>query len=168
MPPFRIMPEAPPGWSWQALMALALEEGGLALQLGEVPVGAVLAHKDGRILGRGHNNMLTSHNPAGHAEINALAAAGAALGNYRLNDTVLVVTLEPCLMCAGAIAHARVGGVVFGAPDPKAGALVSCLEAFELPFLNHRPWHCGNILEEECRAQLQGFFAARRKERGKA
>ncbi len=144
-------------------MLLALEEAELSLARGDVPVGAVLVDAAGRVIGRGHNDMVYGGNAVGHAEINAITQACRNLDNYRLNATTLVVTLEPCLMCAGAVVHSRIAGVVYGAADPKAGAVVSRLDGFELPFLNHRPWHCGGILEAECGKLLRDFFAARRK-----
>lgn len=139
--------------------ALALAEAAGAA--GEVPVGAVLV-SDGRILAEGANNPIAAHDPTGHAEIVALRAGGQALGSYRLLDTVLYVTLEPCLMCAAAIVHARVRRLVFGAFDPKAGAAGSLTNAFALPGLNHRVDVFGGVLEQECAALLSGFFASRR------
>lgn len=175
----RIIPPPPPGWAddaeaesrgglyaarsgWERLMLEALREARKAGESGEVPVGAVLVDADGRIVGRGHNSPVGAHDPSGHAEINAMRDAARALGNYRLGGSWLVVTLEPCLMCAGAAVHARVTGVVYGAPDPGAGAVQSRLEALDLPFNNHRPWHMGGILENECAALLNDFFAGRR------
>lgn len=152
------MPPPPAGHTWEGLMRLAL---GLARQgaaAGEVPVGALVAHNDGRLLGQAHNACIARNDPTAHAEVLALRRAGEALGNYRLHDCVLVVTLEPCLMCAGALAHARVQGVAYGAPDPRAGAVTSCCEGLELGFLNHRVWHMGGVLHEECAALLREFF----------
>lgn len=147
---------------WEKLMAEALLEAERAREQGEVPVGALVVDAAGEIIGRGRNAPLRTNDPTAHAEISALRQAAARAGNYRLNGCCLVVTLEPCLMCAGAIVHARLEGVVYGAPDDKAGALDSRLEAFELSFQNHRPWHMGGILEKECAALLQAFFAGRR------
>ena len=134
----------------------------MAAQQEEVPVGAVVVAPDGRIVGRGHNSPRAASDPTGHAEIAAMRHAGTTLGNYRLNGCILVVTLEPCLMCAGAMVQARLAGLVFGAFDPKAGAVISCLEALELPFHNHTIWHAGGVAEEECTALLRTFFKARR------
>jgi tRNA(adenine34) deaminase len=139
--------------------ALALAEA--AGEAGEVPVGAVLVSGD-RIIAEGANNPIVNHDPTGHAEIVALRAGGVALGSYRLTDTVLYVTLEPCVMCASAIIHARVRRVVFGAFDPKAGAAGSLTNVFTLPGLNHRVDVFGGVLEAECGAVLSRFFAERR------
>ena len=143
-------------------MSLALEESRLALQAGEVPVGAVLLDPDGKVLGRGGNRCVSTHDPSAHAEIMALRQAAATLGNYRLGGCVLAVTLEPCLMCLGALVHARVAGVVWGVADPVAGAVQSRLEGFELDFLNHRVWHAGGVSESECGSILKEFFDAKR------
>jgi tRNA(adenine34) deaminase len=139
--------------------ALALAES--AGEAGEVPVGAVLVSGD-RIIAEGANNPIAAQDPTGHAEIVALRAGGRALGSYRLTDTVLYVTLEPCVMCASAIIHARVRRVVFGAFDPKAGAAGSLTNVFTLPGLNHRVDVFGGVLEAECGALLSRFFSARR------
>ncbi len=128
----------------------------------EVPVGALVVSPEGRILGRGRNSPIGSCDPTAHAEITALRRAAEVLGNYRLDGCLLVVTLEPCLMCVGAIVHARIAGVVYGASDLKAGAVVSCLDGFEQPFLNHRVWHMGGICEGACADMLRGFFEERR------
>ncbi len=142
-------------------MRLAIAEAQRALDRGEVPVGAVLV-KDERVIATGGNAPIASHDPTAHAEIAVLRAAGAALGNYRLDDTVLYVTLEPCLMCAAAMVHARVRRVVFGAFDPKAGAAGGLIDAFALKGLNHRVDVFGGVLEAECGALLSGFFSATR------
>jgi tRNA(adenine34) deaminase len=142
-------------------MRCALELAAQAQAHGEVPVGAVLAH-DGVIVAGGANCPITSLDPTAHAEISALRAAGRALGNYRLNDTTLYVTLEPCIMCASAIVHARVRRLVFGAWDQRAGAAGSVIDVFALPSLNHRVDVFGGVLAEECAAQLERFFSARR------
>lgn len=154
------VPSPPLGWTWTALMRLALNQAHTALKRGEIPVGAVVVADDGRILAAAHNQSVHQSDPAGHAEILALRAAGAAQNNYRLENCVLVATLEPCLMCAGAAVHARLSGLVYGASDLKTGAIDSCLNALELPFLNHRPWHMGGIAASECTALLQKFFKA--------
>lgn len=156
------VPSAPQGWTWDALMDEALAEARLAASHDEVPVGAVVVEATGRIIGRGHNRPVRGNDPSAHAEMLALRDAAATLENYRLDGCVLVVTLEPCMMCTGAIVHARIAGVVYGAPDPKAGAVTSCLEGFELPFLNHRPWHMCGVRRRACSDVLQDFFKERR------
>ncbi|HET7176703.1 MAG TPA: tRNA adenosine(34) deaminase TadA [Gammaproteobacteria bacterium] len=128
---------------------------------GEVPVGAVLV-KDGVVIGSGWNHPIGAHDPTAHAEIAALRAAATALGNYRLLDTTLYVTLEPCAMCAGAMVHARVERLVYGATDPKTGAAGSVLNLVQAGPLNHRLEVEGGVLAEECGALLKGFFAQRR------
>ena len=154
----------PPGWlSWEELMAEALLEAEAARDMGEVPVGAVLVDSDGKILGRGRNGPIGSHDPTAHAEITAVRAACAAAGNYRLPPgSILVATLEPCLMCLGAAVHARLAGLVFGARDPKSGAVESCLDGLNLPFLNHRLPFLSGVRAEECAGLLTAFFQARR------
>jgi tRNA(adenine34) deaminase len=143
-------------------MRLALEQAHAAEAQGETPVGAVLARRDGTILADAHNSCLALNDPTAHAEILALRRAAERIGNYRLNGTVLIVSLEPCLMCAGALVHARVDGVVYGAADPSAGAVGSRLEALALPFHNHTVWHMGGVASEECAALLRNFFLKRR------
>ena len=143
-------------------MHLALEQARVGGSQGEVPVGAVLARRDGTILARAHNACLALHDPTAHAEILVLRRAAEQLGNYRLSGTILIASLEPCLMCAGALVHARVDGIVYGAADPLAGAVSSCLETFALPFHNHAIWHMGGVAGEECAALLQNFFMKRR------
>jgi tRNA(adenine34) deaminase len=128
---------------------------------GEVPVGAVVV-KDGEIIGRGWNHPIGAHDPTAHAEIIALRAAAQTLENYRLTDSTLYVTLEPCAMCAGAMVHARVGRLVFGATDPKAGAAGSVFNLVRASALNHRLEVTGGVLAEECAGQLKRFFAQRR------
>ena len=142
-------------------MRAALEEARKGFDAGEVPVGAVVV-LDGAIAGRGFNQPISSRDPTAHAEIVALRAAALALGNYRLVGTTLYVTIEPCLMCVGAMVHARVGTLVFGAPEPKAGAVVSSCRAHELPSLNHRVEVVGGVMEDDCRAVIQEFFRTRR------
>ncbi len=142
-------------------MRLAIDEARLAAGRGEVPVGAVLV-KDDRVIARGGNAPIATHDPSAHAEMVALRAGGTALGNYRLDDTVLYVTLEPCLMCAAAMVHARVRRVVFGAFDPKAGAAGGLIDVFALKGLNHRVDVFGGVLEQECGALLSEFFARTR------
>lgn len=144
-------------------MRLALAEARKAGEAGEVPVGAVLV-KDGAVIATGHNCPLTSHDPTAHAEIGALRAGAAALGNYRLDGCTLFVTLEPCAMCAGAMLHARLARVVYGAAEPKTGAAGSVTDLFAEPRLNHRTEVQGRVLAEECAAVLQDFFRQRREE----
>jgi len=142
-------------------MRRALDLAAEAQANAEVPVGAVLVHGD-TIVAVGSNCPISSHDPTAHAEVVAMRAAGQALGNYRLNDTTLYVTLEPCVMCAAAIVHARVRRLVFGAWDRRAGAAGSIIDVFALPSLNHRVDTFGGVLAEECAAQLERFFGARR------
>jgi tRNA(adenine34) deaminase len=142
-------------------MRQAMQLAAQAQERAEVPVGAVLVLGE-RVISQGSNRPIATHDPTAHAEIEALRAGGRALGSYRLTDTTLYVTLEPCVMCAAAIVHARVRRVVFGAWDPKAGAAGSMVDIFRLPGFNHRVDVFGGVLSEECGAQLQQFFAARR------
>ena len=142
-------------------MRAALERARAAAAEGEVPVGAVLVHGE-RIIAAGHNTPISSHDPTAHAEIEALRAGGRALGSYRLSDTTLYVTLEPCVMCASAMVHARVRRLVFGAWDPRAGGAGSIINVFALPGLNHRVDVFGGVLIDECAALLPEFFAQRR------
>ncbi len=144
-----------------AFMARALELAREAAAAGEVPVGAVIV-KDGEIIAEGWNRPIGTCDPTAHAEIIALRAAGIALGTYRLTDTTLYVTLEPCAMCAGAMVHARVRRLVFGATDPRAGAAGSVFNVVQNPALNHRIESGGGVLAEECGTLLKDFFAARR------
>ncbi len=133
---------------------------------GEVPVGAVVTYQD-RIVGEGWNRPITEHDPSAHAEMVALRAAAQRIGNYRLNDTTLYVTLEPCVMCAGAIIHARVQHLVFGARDPKAGAVCSVYDVIGVPRLNHVVQWRGGVLEAECGGILREFFRERREAKRK-
>ena len=142
-------------------MHLALREASRALEHDDIPVGAVVV-KDGEVIGAGHNEREVREDPTAHAEIIALRAAARSLGSWRVLDSVLYVTLEPCAMCAGAIVLARLPSVVYGAADPKAGAAGSVLDVLGEPALNHRPRVAGGLREAECTALLQGFFAARR------
>jgi len=130
---------------------------------GEVPVGALLVHND-RCIAEGWNQPIQTNDPTAHAEIVALRKAGQKLNNYRLNDTTLYVTLEPCVMCMGAIAHARVKRLVFGAYDPKRGAVCHALQLSDAAFLNHRVEWTGGILEADCAELLSDFFKARRQQ----
>jgi tRNA(adenine34) deaminase len=150
-------------------MRLALEQARAAAQAGEVPVGAVLVHQDPRtgahrVLATGRNTPIADHDPTAHAEMLALRAAGQALGNYRLDDCTLYVTLEPCPMCAGAMLHARLKRVVYGAADPKTGAAGSVLDLFAHRQLNHQTEVLGGLLAEDCGALLQDFFLQRRRQ----
>jgi len=142
-------------------MRLALEEARRAAEAGEVPVGAVVV-LDGQVIGAGHNEPIGSKDPTAHAEIVAMRAAALATGNYRLTGSTLYVTVEPCLMCVGAMVHARVAEVVFGAAEPKAGAVMSTQRAHEHAALNHRLIVTGGVLGDECSAVMKEFFAGRR------
>ncbi len=142
-------------------MRLALEQAGRARAAGEVPVGAVLVSGD-RVIAGGANHPIASSDPTAHAEIEVLRSGGRALGSYRLTDTTLYVTLEPCPMCAMAIVHARVRRLVFGAWDPRAGGAGSVTDIFTLPGLNHRVDVFGGVLMEECGSLLREFFLERR------
>jgi tRNA(adenine34) deaminase len=139
----------------------ALAEALKAEAAGEVPVGAIVV-SGAKIVGRGFNQPITSGDPTAHAEIVALREAARVLGNYRLTGGRLYVTVEPCLMCVGAIVHARVGTLIYGAPEPKAGAVRSGLAAINHPSLNHRVEVVDGVLAEECRAVIQRFFRMRR------
>jgi tRNA(adenine34) deaminase len=145
----------------EAFMREALALARQAGESGEVPVGAVLV-KDGAVIGRGYNRPVSDRDPTAHAEVVALREAAARVGNYRLGESELYVTLEPCAMCAGAIMHARVKRVVFGAPDPKSGACGSVVNLFAEDRLNHHAVVVGGVLSSESARLLQEFFAARR------
>lgn len=142
-------------------MQEALVLADAAENCGEVPVGAVVV-KDGAIIGRGYNQPISSHDPSAHAEIVALRDAAARIGNYRLADCELYVTLEPCVMCAGAIMHARIARLVFGATDPKTGACGSAIDLFAEAKLNHHTTVISGALAAECGARLSAFFSQRR------
>jgi tRNA(adenine34) deaminase len=144
-----------------AFMREALAEALRAEALGEVPVGAVVV-ADGAIVGRGYNQPISTSDPTAHAELVALRAAARVLGNYRLTGVRLYVTVEPCLMCVGALVHARVGTLIYGAPEPKAGAVASAMTLLDHPALNHRVEVTPAVLEAECRAVMQRFFQSRR------
>lgn len=156
-------PDPPAGSGWRDLMGVALEEAFCAARCQETPVGAALYSVTGGLLARAHNQPIGLCDPTAHAEILCLRKAAEEVGNYRLTGSIMVVTLEPCLMCVGALLHARVAGVVFGASDPKAGALVSNLGGHALPFTNHRMWHVGGVMQDECSATLKRFFLGKRK-----
>ena len=142
-------------------MSLALDEARKAHEAGEVPVGAIVL-LDGEVIGTGFNQPISAHDPTAHAEIVALRAAAARAGNYRLTGATLYVTVEPCLMCVGAMVHARVATLVYGATESKAGAIVSMTNAHELSGLNHRLNVVGGVLEAACRDMMQSFFRLRR------
>ena len=129
-------------------MGLALAQAQAAQRVGEVPVGAVVVHQ-GRVVGAGHNSPIGDHDPSAHAEINALRQAAQTLGNYRLEDCTLYVTLEPCAMCCGAISHARLARVVYGAAEPKTGAVTSVTRLFDLPGM-HAPSVTGGVMAQAC------------------
>jgi tRNA(adenine34) deaminase len=143
----------------QALMRLALAEADRASALGEVPVGCVVVDADGRMLGRGHNLREREQDPTAHAEMLALREAARATGSWRLTGATLVVTLEPCPMCAGALVNARVTRLVYGADDPKAGAVRTLYRLVEDPRLNHRVAVEPGVLADECSSRLSAFFA---------
>jgi tRNA(adenine34) deaminase len=142
-------------------MRLALGEAEAARQSGEVPVGAIVVF-DGKVIGRGRNMVIGSSDPTAHAEIVALREAASALNNYRLAGAALYSTIEPCAMCAGAIVHARIERLVYGAVDPKAGAVETFFQICSTDFLNHRGIVEGGILEADCRAMIQSFFREKR------
>jgi len=145
----------------ERMMGLAIERAREAERHGDVPIGAILARGEEVLAAAGNERELRA-DPTAHAELLAIRAAAEALGGWRLPGTTLYVTLEPCAMCAGAIVLARIANVVFGAPDPKAGAAGSVLDVLAEPALNHRPEVTGGVLEAECAALLREFFAARR------
>ncbi len=142
-------------------MQLALREAQRSADADEVPVGAIIV-KDGAVIGRAHNQTELLKDPTAHAEMIAITQAASAVGDWRLTDTLLYVTKEPCPMCAGAIVLARIPVVVFGVPDPKRGGAVSVFNILNHPQLNHRPEIIQGILEEPCRAMLQDFFRKKR------
>ena len=142
-------------------MDAALEQAERARKAGEVPVGAVVS-LDGEIVGRGFNQPIGAGDPTAHAEIVALRDAAARVGNYRLTRATLCVTIEPCLMCVGALVHARIGMLVYGAAEPRSGAVVSTVRVGELPGLNHRFEVVGGVREDACRELMQTFFRDRR------
>jgi tRNA(adenine34) deaminase len=146
-----------------AWMRLALEQAALAATAGEVPIGALVI-KDGEIMGRGHNRNLLDDDPTAHAEIVALRQASARLGNHRLAGCTMFATIEPCSMCAGALIHARIARLVYGASDPKAGAAGSVLQVINHPGLNHRMEVTAGVLSSECSEILQEFFRRKRQQ----
>ena len=145
----------------ELFMEEALRTAQRALEAGEVPVGAIVVC-DGKIVGRGGNRNIADCDPTAHAEMMALRDAGAAIGNHRLEECDLFATIEPCAMCAGAIVHARLKRLVYGADDPKAGAIHSVMQVLNHPMLNHRVEICGGVLAGRCAELLQSFFRSRR------
>jgi tRNA(adenine34) deaminase len=146
---------------YDRLMEAALAQAILARDAGEVPIGAVVS-LDGEIIGRGFNHPIGAGDPTAHAEVVAIRDAAARVGNYRLTRATLSVTIEPCLMCVGALVHARIATLVYGAAEPKSGAVVSAVRGVELPGLNHRFEIVGGVREVECREVIQRFFRERR------
>lgn len=142
-------------------MRLALAEAQRAAELGEVPVGAVLV-QNGQVIGRGFNQPISSHDPSAHAEMVAIRQAATAAQNYRLPDSTLYVTLEPCTMCAGLLVHSRIGRLVYGAQEPKSGAVLSRSQVLEQPWMNHRMLVEGGVLAQEAGEMLTRFFRERR------
>lgn len=153
------LPDTESGEIW---LRVALEEARFAEDAGEVPIGACIVDAEGKLLARGQNRVIRDNDPTAHAETVAMRAAGRALGNYRLEGCTLYVTLEPCAMCAGAMIHARIARLVFGAFDPKAGACGSVLSVLNHPKLNHKMELSGGVLADECGEMLRRFFQARR------
>src|ERR1700736_2979017 len=145
----------------EEIMAGALEEAGRARDAGEVPIGAVVVI-DGAMVGRGFNQPIRSGDPTAHAEIVAIREAARTVGNYRLTGATLCVTIEPCLMCVGALVHARIGTLVYGAAEARTGAIVSTVHALDLPGHNHRFEVVSGVREDECRALMQAFFREKR------
>lgn len=143
-------------------MKAALEQARLGLSAGEVPIGAVLVVGDA-VVASAFNQPITANDPTAHAEVVVLREAARAIGNYRLTDATVYVTVEPCLMCVGALVHARVREVVYGAAEPKTGAVVSTLKALESPGLNHRFLITAGVLDDECRSIIQEFFRQKRR-----
>ena len=146
-----------------AFMEAAIEQARLGLAAGEVPIGAVLLDASGALLAAAHNERELGSDPTAHAEILVLREAAAIVGNYRLTDAVVYVTVEPCLMCVGALVHARVREVVYGAAEPKTGALVSTTQGLETPGLNHRFAVTGGVCADACRDLIQEFFRQKRR-----
>ena len=162
VPSWGPIPACPGSWTWGKLMEIALECADEGACKGEVPVGAVIVDSVGRILSKAHNETIMSCDPTAHAEVLALRRAAVGCGNFRLNGCVLVVTLEPCLMCAGALREARVSGVVFGASDARAGAIVSCLDGLDYTRTAGAPWCYGGVEAQSCADRLRAFFHKKR------
>jgi tRNA(adenine34) deaminase len=146
-------------------MQIALDEAHQAQLLGEVPVGALIVDDGNQILAQNHNKCIRLNDPTGHAEILVVRTAAAKIGNYRLLNTTLYVTVEPCVMCMGAIIHARIANIVFGAPDPKWGAAGSIYDFARNPRLNHQPEIISGVCEDACRNLIQNFFRMKRKKK---
>ena len=155
-------PAAPAGLTWQGLMRRALRLARAGAKAGEIPVGALVIDSEGRILSEAHTEPEALHDPTAHAEVLALRRACSKVGNHRLGGCILVVTLEPCLMCTGAIRESRVSGVVFGASDARAGAVCSCLEGLDYAQTGAQPWSYGGVEAEACADILKEFFRVRR------
>lgn len=156
------IPQAPSGWTWEDLMALAIKEAESAYAEGEVPVGAIIVDKKGNIISQAHNLSIQNCDPCAHAEILAIRKACASLSQSRLSGCTLLVTLEPCLMCAGAITLAALEGLVFGAWDARAGAIYSQNEFINLPLTSQKIWYMGGIFAKPCGELLTNFFASLR------
>lgn len=156
-------PSEPHGTTWRFFMNIAFEEACKAAHKGESPVGAALFTLQGDLIAKAHNVPIALNDPTGHAEILCLRKAAKAISNYRLPKTFMAVTLEPCLMCTGALIHSRVDGLLIGALDSRAGAITSNLQGASLSFTNHRMWHLTGIMEEECSSLLTRFFLNKRK-----
>lgn len=159
------LPEPWVDFDFRPGMEMALAEARKSEAKGDVPVGAVILGPGGEVLATGRNQSIELNDPTAHAEIQAIRKAGEKIGNYRLMDCVLVATLEPCLMCAGAIIHSRLKGVVYGATDLKAGAIATCLRAGELECSNHSFFFISGVMEKECSSMLSEFFQKRRAEK---
>ena len=155
-------PAAPAGLTWQGLMRRALRLARAGAKAGEIPVGALVIDSEGEILSEAHNETEALHDPTAHAEVLALRRACSKVGNHRLGGCILVVTLEPCLMCTGAIRESRGSGVVFGASDARAGAVCSCLEGLDYAQTGAQPWSYGGVEAEDCAELLRRFFRVRR------
>lgn len=156
-------PNLPQGITWRSLMDVAFQEACKAAKMGESPVGAALFTADGECIAKAHNQPISLNDPTAHAEILCLRKGAEAVNNYRLANTIMAVTLEPCLMCTGALIHARVGGLLIGALDPRAGAIVSNLDGHALPFTNHAMWYVDGVMHDECSTLLRRFFLEKRK-----
>lgn len=149
-------------YSFAGLMEVALAEAHKAAELDEAPIGAVLVSAEGKLLASAHNSPISHNDPTAHAEILCLRRAAELVGNYRLPGSVMAVTLEPCTMCVGALIHARVAGIIVGAPDPRTGALFTNMDGARLPWANHKMWVQQDVLADQCGSLLREFFSARR------
>ena len=159
------VPHCPDGLTWVDMMNVAYEQALAAVAVDEAPIGAALFSMNGELIASAHNAPISNNDPTCHAEVRCLRRAARKIGNYRLPNTIMAVTLEPCLMCTGALIHARVSGVVIGALDDRTGAFVSNLDGHALPFANHAMWHVSGVMEKECGDLLRSFFRRRRKKR---